>query len=189
MGLLLHVTGHEAPFTYASLCETICPATCDQERAAFARKVLEFLFRDINAGGCPSNWELLSYVYVDPAHFSAVFEDDNERLVSVFLETFRMAMLFLRKSFKGKSATYEELRVVDAFRSTVEMNLTHCAVKSTETDVIGSGGDHYTQRYNYAHVRDGDPDGHGSFRCMVTKCEVQKDGSSAAQRLGATRRG
>ena len=39
---------------------------------AFARKVLRFIFRDINTGGCPDNWELLSYVAIDPAHFTEV---------------------------------------------------------------------------------------------------------------------
>ena len=177
VSLLRHVTGHEAPYSYSSLSEKLCPSTRDQESVAFARKVLEFLFRDINTGGCPSNWELLSYLCVDPAHFSEIFEGDDERLVSVFLETFRMAVLFLRETFKGKNSSYEELRVVDALRSTVEANLTQYAVKSTETDVIGSGGYYYTQRYHYAHVRDGDPDGHGSFRCMVTKCELQSTSS------------
>jgi hypothetical protein len=169
-GPLLHVAGHEAPFAYASLVEKLCPTLDDQESQAFALKVLRFLFRDINAGGCPTNWELLSYVSVDPAHFSEVFEDDSERLLSVFLDTFRGAVLLLRELLK-KSPTYEELRVVDAFRATVATKLTHHTVTSTESDVIGSDGGCYTQRYNYAHVRDGEPDGHGSFRCVVTKCK------------------
>ena len=46
--------------------------------AAFSQKVLEFVFRDINEGGCPSNWELMSYVFVDPNHFDEVFEEGLE---------------------------------------------------------------------------------------------------------------
>lgn len=177
VGPLLHVTGHESPFTYASLCERLRPATCDdQESQAFALKVLELLFRNINVGGCPGNWELLSYVSVDPAHFSEVFEGDSERLAPVFLETFRRAVLFLRESFKGKGVSYDEFRVVDAFRSTVATHLTHYTVESTEEDVVGSDGGCYTQCYHTAQVHDGDPDGHGSFRCLVTKCELPISG-------------
>eukprot|EP01047_Picozoa_sp_COSAG01_P063363 COSAG01_NODE_8200_length_2878_cov_3.534005_2_plen_413_part_00 len=176
-GPLLHVAGHATPISYASLCEKLLRPTMttrDQESQTFALKVLQYLFRDINAGGCPNNWELLSYVSVDPAHFSEVFEDDSERLIPVFLDIFHRAVLFLRESFKGKSASYEEFRVVDAFRSTTAANLTH-KVEFTETDVVGLDGGSYTQRYHYAHIRgDTEPNahGHGSFRCLVTKCTV-----------------
>lgn len=170
-GPLLHVTGHDTPFSYSSLCERLLPTTRDDESRAFALKVLEFLFRDINDGGCPDNWELMSYVSVDPAHFSEVFEDDSERLVPVFLDTFRRAVLFLRESFRGESASYEELRVVDAFTSVVAKSLTRHRVEFVEADVMGSDGGCYTQRYHYANICDSESDGCGSFRCLVTKCQ------------------
>ena len=64
----------------------------------------------------------------------------------------------------------EELSVVDAFAATAAANLTRHAVESTAVDVPGAEGALYMQRYHTAHVSgEGEPDGHGSFRCLMTK--------------------
>ena len=181
-GLMLRVPGYPEPFTYSALLDELSrPRRGERSRApltpesrAFATKVLEFLFRDINSGGCADNWELLSYVSVDPAHFDEVF-DEGEHLLPVFLHTFRRAVRFLRDALKRSRATaldhaLEELSVVDAFAATAAANLTRHAVESTAVDVRGAEGALYMQRYHTAHVSgEGEPDGHGSFRCLTTK--------------------
>ena len=48
-GPLLHVTGHDTPFSYSSLCERLLPTTRDDESRAFALKVLEFLAHKITS--------------------------------------------------------------------------------------------------------------------------------------------
>lgn len=174
-GPLLYVAGHEAPFTHASLCEALQLRTAEgDESRAFAAKVLEYLFRDINQGGCPDNWELLSYVSVDVAHFAEVFEDDGEKRIPVFLETFRRALLFLRDAFRARGAeSYQEITLVDAFTSTVATQLKGHAVERVESDVAGSNGDCYSQRYSNARfLVDRDPNGEGAFRCLLTKVSV-----------------
>ena len=176
--LLLRVPGYDEPFTYSALLDELSrPRRGERSREplapesrAFATKVLEFLFRDINSGGCADNWELLSYVYVDPAHFDEVF-DEGEQMLPVFLTTFRRAVRFLRDALKRSSASYvEEVSVVEAFCATTAANLTRHAVESTAADVLGADGALYTQRYHTALVSgDGEPDGQGSFRCLMTK--------------------
>ena len=134
---------------------------------AFRRTVLSFLLRDINSGGCPDNYELLSYVALDPAHFADVFDGVSESMVPVFLETFYRAVGFLREVLKGHEQ-YEEVRLVDAFTSTVATNLSNHRVETVEADVAGTS-DCYRQMYHYAQVRDGEANGEGSCRCLVTK--------------------
>ena len=53
-----------------------------------------------------------------------------------------LAVLFLRESLKEKSyaSSYEEHRVVDAFRATVAAKMTRHSVESTEADVRGLDG-------------------------------------------------
>ena len=75
-----------------------------------------------------------------------------------------------RQAAALEAAALEELSVVDAFAATVAANLTRHAVESTAVDVSGAEGALYTQRYHTALVSgEGQPDGHGSFRCLVTK--------------------
>jgi hypothetical protein len=188
-GPLLHVTGRDdTPFTYDALCEYLDLQEHQLEAGdeslpevqAFSRKVLDYLFRDINDGGCPDNWELFSYVSVDPAHFNEVFEDAGEDMLPVFLETFQRSVQFLRDTFKGKREGYEEVTLVDAFRATVATRLTLLDVESTEVDVSGSGGDCYAQTYYYAQVDEGDANGEGSFRCLMTKAVTARAVTSAA---------
>ena len=176
--LLLRVPGYDEPFTYSALLDELSrPRRGERSRElispesrAFATKVLEFLFRDINSGGCADNWELLSYVYVDPAHFDEVF-DEGEHMLPVFLTTFQRAVRFLRDALKRSSPScVEEVSVVNAFCATTAANLTRHAVESTAADVLGADGGLYTQRYHTALVSgDGEPDGQGSFRCLMTK--------------------
>eukprot|EP00966_Prymnesium_polylepis_P238738 5521506-Prymnesium_polylepis.2 len=178
---VLRVSGHEAPFTYEQLCAQLGLSGRGQEPAAsaFSRKVLTYLFRDINSGGCPDNWELLSYVSVDASHFSDVFDEAPELYTTVFLHTFQRAVSFLRQSFKGRgvpgSETYMELPLVDAFRATVAAHLTDYTLEFAERDVVGRRGAHYTQRYHYARTSDGQSNGQGqgSFRCLVTKARLR----------------
>jgi hypothetical protein len=184
---LLCVAGHRAALTYNTLCEEIRrrlveegqwePRTEEEEREAraFAKKVLTFLFRDINSGGCAGNWELLSYVSVDVAHFNEVFEEEGEHLCPVFLETFAGAVRFLRDTFRGQDESYVEvITVVEAFRSTVATYLSKHAVQSDEVDVAGANGAYYTQRYDAQFAEtEGDPEGEGSFRCMLTKARAR----------------
>jgi len=187
---LLVVSGNEGPLTYGQLLDQLYPLggrvggrvggreqlrpksikkNKEVKVRAFREKVIDFLLRDINDGGCPDNWELLSYVAVDPAHFGEVFEDEGKAMVPVYLDTFHRAVGFLRNTFKGKSISYEESTVVDAFRETAAAHLTNFIVESEEVDVVGTAGDCYTQRYHYAHVHAGDANGEGSFRCLMTK--------------------
>ena len=70
---LLQVAGLDRPFTYEELSQHL--GLLERHKhldgaPAFIKKVLEYIFRDINDGGCSSNWELMSYVYVDPTHFT-----------------------------------------------------------------------------------------------------------------------
>ena len=78
------------------------------------------------------------------------------------------------KRSEGSRGTYADSRgsvsVVDAFAATAAANLTRHAVESTAVDVPGVEGALYMQRYHTAHVSgEGEPDGHGSFRCLTTK--------------------
>ena len=57
-------------------------------------QVLDFLFRDVNEGGSPDNWELLAYVAVDNAHFGEVFEDDED---AAFLPLFKQTYNAVRR--------------------------------------------------------------------------------------------
>tara|TARA_B110001452_G_scaffold257875_1_gene252483 strand:- start:412 stop:1632 length:1221 start_codon:yes stop_codon:yes gene_type:complete len=165
---LLRVAGFDAPLSYDELRERLRLPSEPPRARAFALKVLEFLFRDVNEGGCADNWELLAYVAVDGAHFGEVFEDDGDDLLPLFQQTYHAAAAFLRAAFKGRSESYEEVAVVDAFKAVAAEHLASCAVESTQADVGGTSAC-YTQRYQNALVSDGDPNGEGSFRCMLTK--------------------
>ena len=96
-------------------------------------------------------------------------------MVPLFLDTFQRAVRFLREALKRPEAgaSYEEVSVVDAFCAIVAANLTRHAVESTAADVPGADGGQYTQRYHTALVRgDGEPNGEGSVRCLLTKTRV-----------------
>ena len=93
----------------------------------------------------------------------------GEHMLPIFLETFQRAVRFLREALRRERVRYEEISVVDAFCSTVAANLTRHAVESTAADVTGADGGRYTQRYHTAHFRgNGEPNGEGSFRCLMT---------------------
>jgi hypothetical protein len=177
--LLLRVPGYDEPFTYSALLDELSrPRRGERSREplapesrAFATKVLEFLSRDMNSGGCADNWELcLRRPRAFRRGLRRVF-DEGEHMLPVFLTTFRRAVRFLRDALKRASASYvEELKVVEAFCATTAANLTRHAVESTAADVLGADGGLYTQRYHTALVSgDGEPDGQGSFRCLMTK--------------------
>jgi hypothetical protein len=91
--------------------------------------------------------------------------------VPVFLEAYWRALRFLRDSFKGVSASYEEVPLVEAFQSVVASQLTNHTVAFEEADVAGANGACYQHKYHYAHIR-GDPDGKGSFRCLTTMAKA-----------------
>ena len=78
---------------------------------------------------------------------------------------------FLRASLKGRSENYEEVTLVDAFKTTVAQFLVSHAVTFVEEDVVGTKGHCYRQNYYYAQVNDadGEPNGEGSLRCLMTK--------------------
>lgn len=154
---LLQVAGHDRPFSYEELSQHL--GLLERHKhldgsPAFIKKVLEYMFRDINNGGCSSNWELMSYVFVDLTHFDAVFEDDSPVLVPVFQDTFAQTVHFLRDSFKG-AASYREISLIDAFRSTTAAHLASVSVEHLEEDVPGTRGDSFMQIYDLAHVYDG----------------------------------
>jgi hypothetical protein len=101
---LLRVAGRDEPLSYDALCELLqLPELCKEchakmhaksrkskkgkkgggaislsKCAALSRKVLELLFRDMNDGGCPTNWELMGYVAMDPDHFADTFEEPQQ---------------------------------------------------------------------------------------------------------------
>ena len=183
---LLRVPGIEASLSHEELCRRLRlkrrrTAKKEMKAEAFRRKVLAHLFRDLDTGGCPDNWELLSYVAVDPAHFSEVFDATDDRLVPTFMDTFHKAVGFLREAFaspRGAAAlqanrSYEELPLIEAFKATIKEHLKHHVVEFTEADVVGEPGGaygRYEQRYHYARVSGrGQPSGDGSCRCLVTK--------------------
>lgn len=168
---LLQVAGHERPYPYEELIQRVGLLGRHQHldgALAFSKKVLEFLFRDINNGGCPSNWELMSYVFVDPEHFGDVFED-GPAMVPVFMDTLACTVQFLRDSLKG-AGSYEEILLIDAYKSATAANLASVSVEHTEEDVIGARGECFQQYYHYSHVYDGKggANGEGSFRCLLT---------------------
>ena len=180
--LLLQVAGHDRPFSYEELSQHL--GLLERHKhldgsPAFIKKVLEYMFRDINNGGCSSNWELMSYVFVDLTHFDAVFEDDSPALVPVFQDTFAQTVHFLRDSFKG-AASYREISLIDAFRSTTAAHLASVSVEHLEEDVPGTRGDSFMQIYDYAHVYDGKggANGEGSFRYLLTTATAR--GTQAA---------
>ena len=179
---LLQVAGHDRPFTYQELSQHL--GLLERHKhldaaPAFIKTVLEYMFRDINDGGSSSNWELMSYVFVDPTHFDEVFEDDSAALVPVFQDTFARVVQFLRDSFKG-AASYREISLIDAFRSTTSAHLASVSVEHLEEDVPGTRGDSFMQIYDYAHVYDGKggANGEGSFRCLLTTATAR--GTKAA---------
>ena len=179
---LLQVAGHDRPFTYQELSQHL--GLLERHKhldaaPAFIKTVLEYMFRDINDGGSSSNWELMSYVFVDPTHFDEVFEDDSAALVPVFQDTFARVVQFLRDSFKG-DASYREISLIDAFRSTTSAHLASVSVEHLEEDVPGTRGDSFMQIYDYAHVYDGKggANGEGSFRCLLTTATAR--GTKAA---------
>lgn len=179
---LLQVAGHDRPFSYEELSQHL--GLLERHKhldgsPAFIKKVLEYMFRDINNGGCSSNWELMSYVFVDLTHFDAVFEDDSPVLVPVFQDTFAQTVHFLRDSFKG-AASYREISLIDAFRSTTAAHLASVSVEHLEEDVPGTRGDSFMQIYDLAHVYDGKggANGEGSFRYLLTTATAR--GTQAA---------
>mmetsp|Transcript_21695 Transcript_21695/g.67947 ORF Transcript_21695/g.67947 Transcript_21695/m.67947 type:complete len:414 (-) Transcript_21695:268-1509(-) len=191
-GPLLQVAGQERPLAYEELAQRL--GLLDKHghvegADSLIRKVLDFLFRDINDGGCPSNWELMSYVYVDPSHYGDVFEEPPE-LVPVFMDTFARMVQFLRESLHGAS-TYSEISLVDACRLATAANLPSLAVDHAEEDVEGSRGGCFKQFYHFAHADEGRgaPNGEGSFRCLVTTATAggtgrPADGGDAEMQLG-----
>lgn len=199
-----------------------------KKTAAFRKKVVDSLLRDVDKGGCPDNWELLSYVAgaasprsqpfhallnpcmpfsmpfsthpcpsqhmvfstfpcpfqpfahgtakpcraVDTDHFEDVFEDAGEAMVPVFLETFHGTVGLLREACRERSHPLHEFTLIEAFKASMERYLTGLRIEHHEADVVGEMGQCYEQRYHYAHVRDGEPDGEGSFRCLMTKATL-----------------
>ena len=175
---LLQVAGLDRPFTYEELSQHL--GLLERHKhldgaPAFIKKVLEYIFRDINDGGCSSNWELMSYVYVDPTHFHEVFEDDGAALAPVFQDTFARTVQFLRDSFKG-ATSYREISLIEAFRSTTSAHLASVSVEHLEEDVLGTRGDSFMQVYDYAHVYDGKggANGEGSFRYLLTTATARR---------------
>ena len=178
-GPLLQVAGHERPFAYEELIQRL--GLLERHKhldgaAAFSKKVLELLFRDINDGGTSSNWELMSYVYVDPkGQFEWTFEDDDPALVPVFMDTFATTVQFLRDSLKG-AESYEEISLIDAFRSATAANLPSLSVEHLEEDVTGTRGECFKQFYHCGaqHLYDGKggANGEGSFRYLLTTATV-----------------
>lgn len=170
-GPLLQVAGHERPLSYDELSQRL--GLLEAHKAvigapAFIKKVLDFLFRDINAGGCPSNWELMTFVYVDSAHWGDVFEEP-EAMIPVFMDTIAKTVQFLRESFKA-SESYQEISLINAFRSATAANLPSLSVGHVEEDIVGTRGDCFKQFYHYSHVYDGKggANGEGSFRYLLT---------------------
>jgi hypothetical protein len=175
--VLLHLAGRPLPITYEALCEALKLKKAKSKKRelknlAFSKKVLEFLFRDVNTGGCPDNWELMSYVMVDPAHFEDVFEEPPERMVPVFQETLGKAVRFLRASFKP-CESYEEITLLEAFKAVVLRHFTGFEVDFAEAGLVGADNGRYKQAYHYARVQQDTscsaPSGSGSCRCLVTR--------------------
>ena len=183
-GPLLQVAGHDRPFSYEELIQRL--GLLERHKhlngaPAFSKKVLEFLFRDINEGGCASNWELMSYVYMDHSHFEEVFEDDNTALLPVFLDTLARTVQFLRDSLKG-TASYQEISLIDAYGSTTAANLPSLSVEHVEEEAVGSRGECFRQFYHYAHVHDGKggANGEGSFRHVLTTATARTTQTAGA---------
>merc|ERR1719310_1051072 len=101
-------------------------------------------------------------------------------MIQVFQQTYHAVATFLRAAFR-QADTYEEVPLVEAFRATAAKHLVSCAVESSEADVGGTSNS-YTQRYHCARVGEGDPNGEGSFRCLLTKAtpHVARGGGAAA---------
>lgn len=176
-GPLLQVAGHERPITYEELGQHL--GLLERHKhldgaSAFSKKVLEFLFRDINDGGCPSNWELLSYVYVDPEQFDKVFEE-GPAMVPVFMDTIARAVQFLRDSLKS-AESYQEISLIDAYRTATAANLASLSVEHLEEDVAGTKGECFKQFYHYSHVDHfkGGANGEGSFRYLLTTAKASR---------------
>ena len=191
-GPLLEVAGHDTPFSYDELIEKFGVLTKHAHLGAgvatFGRKVLEYLFRDINDGGCPSNWELLSYVYVDQDHFEDVFEDDDLAMVPVFMDTLALTVQFLRDSFKGSQTSYREISLIEAYKSATAANLPSLSVTQVEEDVAGLRGDCFKQFYHYAQYFDGKggANGEGSFRYLLTTATAAGEMSATLNSSSAT---
>ena len=191
-GPLLEVAGHDTPFSYDELIEKLGVLTKHARlgavAAAFSQKVLEYLFRDINDGGCPSNWELLSYVYVDQDRFEDVFEDDDLAMVPVFMDTLALTVQFLRDSFKGAQTSYREMSLIEAYKSATAANLPSLSVTQVEEDVAGLRGDCFKQFYHYAQYFDGKggANGEGSFRYLLTTATVAGEMSATLTSSSAT---
>ena len=192
VGPLLEVAGHDTPFTYDELIEKLGVlaehAHLGAGAAAFSRKVLEYLFRDINDGGCPTNWELLSYIYVDQDRFEDVFEDDDLALVPVFMDTLALTVQFLRDSFQGSQTSYREISLIEAYKSATAANLPSLSVTHVEADVAGLRGDCFKQFYHYAQYFDGKggANGEGSFRYLLTTATAAGGISSTLNSSSAT---
>ena len=78
--------------------------------------------------------------------------------------------------------------MVEAFRATAATHLASCAVESSEADVGGTSAC-YTQRYHTARVGDGDPNGEGSFRCLLTKATLREERGEGTAAGAQRRRG
>ena len=59
--------------------------------------------------------------------------------------------------------------MIDAFCQTMTSRLTNHEVAFVESDVVGAAAGSYRQVYHYARVGDGQADGEGSCRCLLTR--------------------
>jgi hypothetical protein len=172
---LLHLAGRQSSISFEALCESLQLKKAKTKKRelknlAFSKEVVGYLLRDINAGGCPDNWELLSYCYVDPAHFEEVFEEPAERMLPVFQQTLGQTVRFLRATLKDCEG-YEEITLVEAYKAVVLRHFADYDVGFDEADVTGADGGRYKQAYHCARVYEGSSaaSGAGSCRCLMTR--------------------
>ena len=101
--------------------------------------------------------------------YISTVEEEGEELVPVFLDTLTRAVQYLRDALRGKDESYEEVSLINAFRSTATAQLATLCVTHEEDDVVGASEDCYKQVYHYARTTDEEPGGNGSLRCLLTK--------------------